>query len=98
MVHGTGRRLFPALLLLMALVIAGTSDAQAQPPSLDLTFHNCTGQRRSTACRVHAHSYFGRSPMRSLGMRRITYPSQPREVLTTLTVAGYLLPPNGNNP
>jgi hypothetical protein len=42
MVHGTGRRLFPALLLLMALVIAGTSDAQAQAPSLHVTFHNCT--------------------------------------------------------
>jgi hypothetical protein len=23
---------------------------------------------------------------------------QPREVLTTLTIAGYLLPANGNNP
>jgi hypothetical protein len=29
---------------------------------------------------------------------RVVAVDQPREVLTTLSVAGYLLPPNGNNP
>ena len=29
---------------------------------------------------------------------RVVAVSQPEEVLTTLTVAGYLLPENGNNP
>ena len=29
---------------------------------------------------------------------RVVAVGQPREILTTLTIAGYLLPVNGNNP
>ena len=42
MFHRSGRWFSPALVLVMALGIAATSYAQAQPRSFDVTFHNCT--------------------------------------------------------